>query len=78
MKEKIFSYRDKEKMFMLKCINKVDFFKDLSDDSKHAVMYSMVPNFYYDDDCLIHRGEDATSLYFLATGSINVTTIVDN
>ena len=33
LKQKIFSYRDRKKMFMLKCINKIDFFKGLGNDA---------------------------------------------
>lgn len=63
---------------MLKCLNKVEFFRDLSDDAKHHVIYSMVGYWRYDGEELIVKGQDATSMYFLQRGEISVNTMCEH
>lgn len=78
IKEKIFSYKDKQKLFMLKCLNKVDFFRNLSEDSQCHIIYKMAGKEYFEGENLVERGHDATSLFFLQKGQISVNTICEH
>lgn len=77
LKHNIFKYKDKQKTFMQKCLNKIPYFMDISMDAQHDVMYNMVASDFYQDEILIRRGKDATSLFFLAMGELAVYTETD-
>lgn len=41
LKKSIFSYNDRMKRFIMNSIAKVDYFKDISQDAMHDIMYNL-------------------------------------
>ena len=50
LKKFIFKYNDRMKLFVMKSIEKVDYFKDVSQHAIHEIMYNMKTEKF-------HRGE---------------------
>lgn len=68
IKEHIFKYKDHQKFFMQKCLNKVPYLQDISLDAQHDLLYNMVARNFFQDEILIERGADATCMYILQLG----------
>ena len=73
LKKNIFKYYDKLKRFMVKSIQKIEYFKDIGDDALHDIIYNLNGENFNKGDILQKPGEDATSLFFLQAGVIEIT-----
>lgn len=63
---------------MLRGMRQIEYFNQISDDASHEVMYSFIGGNYPKDTYLQCPGDNATSLYFLQEGVIEIETKCDN
>ena len=78
MKQHIYRYNDKQKRFMLKSMRKVEFFNGIGDNATHDIMYSFIGENFSKDEYLQEPGENATNLFFLQEGVIEIETKCDD
>lgn len=78
LKQHIYRYNDKQKRFMLKSMRKVEFFNGIGDNATHDIMYSFIGENFSKDDYLQEPGDNATNLYFLQEGVIEIETKCDD
>jgi CRP-like cAMP-binding protein len=78
LKQHIYRYNDKQKRFMLNSMRKVEFFNGIGDNATHDIMYSFIGENFSKDDYLQEPGDNATNLYFLQEGVIEIETKCDD
>ena len=66
------------KRFITDSIQKVEYFKDIEDDALHDIIYNLSVQKYYKDDLLQQPGDNATTLFFLQDGVIEIFTKTEN
>ena len=52
MKNQIYGYKDNMKLFMIKSITKIEYFRGISDDAMHDIIYSLSTKQYKKNDML--------------------------
>ena len=77
LKQSIFGYDDPMKNFIMETINFVDYFKGVSKDAAHDIMYNLQTQKFNSGDILQKPGDNADTLYFLIDGVIEVMTYTD-
>ena len=74
MKEGIYKYNDKMKNFLIKTIERVEYFRDIGLDALHDILYSLEAKRYEAGTILQKPGEDKDILYFIQDGVVEVYT----
>ena len=74
----IYAYNDRMKRFIIENITKIEYFKDIGDDALHDIIYSLQTKKYQKDEILQEPGDNATSLFFLQDGVIEIFTKTEN
>lgn len=73
-----FSYRDRQKEFITKSVSRVQYLQDISEPAIHDIIYSMDEKTYLAGEIFQQPGDDATTLYFLQDGMIEIYTKTDS
>lgn len=66
------------KRFISENIQKVDYFKDVGDDALHDIIYNLKTKKYQQNEILQEPGDNATSMFFLQDGVIEIFTKTEN
>tara|TARA_B110000285_G_C14904773_1_gene505008 strand:+ start:481 stop:816 length:336 start_codon:yes stop_codon:yes gene_type:complete len=66
------------KRFTKKNIQRVDYFKNIGDDALHDIIYNLKIKMFKKGDILQSPGDNATSLFFLQDGVIEIFTQTEN
>jgi len=74
LKEGIYKYNDKAKRFLKRTLEKVEYFRDIGQDAIHDVLYGLKGAKYEPGDILQEPGDDATKLFILQSGLVEVYT----
>ena len=77
MKKGIYRYNDRLLRFIKKSIRRVPYFVGMSEDCLYEVVFSLNTQRFQKDEILQQVGDDATSLFFLQSGIIEVSTIFE-
>jgi hypothetical protein len=70
LKQHLQNYNDKKKRFLIKTTKKVDYFKNISIDAHHDIIYSLKPRQYEKGYVLLKPDDAAESVYFIEEGAI--------
>jgi hypothetical protein len=62
----------------LKNLQKIDYFQDIGDDALHDIVYSLQTAQFSQGDVLQEPGANATTLFFLQDGVIEISTKIEN
>jgi CRP-like cAMP-binding protein len=74
LKKSIFQYKDRMKRFIINSIMKIEYFQNIGDDAVHDIIYSLKGKKFNKGEILQAPGDNATSLFFLQDGVIEVYT----
>ena len=74
LKKSIFAYKDRMKIFIKNSIQKVEYFQNIGDDALHDIIYNLSVQKYNKYELLQQPGDNATTLYFLQDGVIEIFT----
>ena len=78
LKKSIFQYRDRMKRFIMKSIQKIDYFRDIDEDALHDIIYHLKGQKFQKNHIFQKPGDNATTLYFLQDGVIEIFTKTEN
>ena len=70
-------YRDRWKTFMLKIINTVYYFKNLSDNSIEEIFYSLETDYFEKDTVLVEAGDSLDKIWILVDGEVDINVQMD-
>ena len=74
----IYRYNDRMKRFIVENLQKVDYFKDIGNDALHDILYNLQAKKFQRNEILQEPGDNATSLFFLQDGVIEIFTKTEN
>jgi hypothetical protein len=77
LKKQIFKYNDRMKRFIVKSIEKVEYFRDIGEDALHDIIYNLKGRKCLKGTILQEPGDNATKLFFLEDGVIEIFTYTD-
>lgn len=78
LKKTIFSYNDRMKRFIKASIQRVPYFQNIGNDALHDIIYNLKGQKFQSGDLLQEPGDNATSLFFLQDGVIEIFTRTEN
>ena len=78
LKQSIFRYKDRMKRFTVSSIQKIGYFQDIGDAALHDIIYNLQVKKYQKGTHLQLPGDNATVLYFLQDGVIEIYTKTEN
>ena len=78
LQQGIYEYDDRMLRFIKRSMKSVPYFSNLSDPVLYDIIYSLNTEKFQKDQVLQKPGADATSLYFLQNGIIEVYTVFEN
>ena len=66
------------KRFIVENLQKIEYFKDIGNDALHDIIYNLETKKYLKNEILQEPGDNATSLFFLQDGVIEIFTKTEN
>lgn len=74
LKQHIASYdeTDHKQHFLIKSLQKVPYFSNVSEECIHDILYEMVPFFYEKEETIIREGQNADKLVLIEYGQVEV------
>jgi len=66
------------KRFLRESIRRIEYFQGIGEDAEHDILYSLKSNVYEEGHILQRPGDDATTLFFLQDGVIEIYTSFEN
>jgi len=77
-RDKIFHYNDNVKVFLEKCMDKISYFKHLSIQTKHEILYKFYKINLEKGGYLYKINDTASQLFIIQSGCVEVTHTVEN
>lgn len=77
LKKGIFLYNDKMKRFIIQSLEKIEYFQDIGEDALHDIIYNLQTKKFQEDEILQEPGDNATQLFFLQDGVIEIFTKIE-
>lgn len=65
LKEGIYKYNDKQKKFLRKHLEYIEYFQDIGEDAIHDIMYNLQGHSFLEGEIIQRSGDDASEMYLL-------------